>query len=115
MSTEKRWNLPATRTGGVADAELNERRERAALDTPPVDGVPLANMNIGGVECLVAGDRGASRALLHLHGGGFRIGTPRTWTNYATDLAQRGHGLAKPLHLADRHVLHHISGFFLTQ
>ena len=105
MSTEKSWNLPATRTGGVADAELNERRERAALDTPPVDGVPLANMNIGGVECLVAGDRGASRALLHLHGGGFRIGTPRTWTSYATDLAQRtGCVVVVPdYHLAPEH------------
>ena len=89
MSAVGNWNLPAIRGGEAANAELNERREKAALDTPPIDGVPLANMTIGGVECLVAGDRNASRALLHLHGGGFRIGTPRTWTNYATDLAQR--------------------------
>jgi epsilon-lactone hydrolase len=89
MSTASNWNLPALRDGGAADADLIERRERAALETPAVEGVPHVTMNIGGVDCLVAGDRTASRALLHLHGGGFRMGTPRTWINYATDLARR--------------------------
>lgn len=89
MSTASTWNLPGVRSGEPADTDLTERRERAALETPAVEGVPHVTMNIGGVDCLVAGDRTASRALLHLHGGGFRMGTPRTWINYATDLAQR--------------------------
>ncbi|MFM8870232.1 MAG: alpha/beta hydrolase [Actinomycetota bacterium] len=89
MSAVNHWNLPGLRNGGSADADLIERRERAALETPAVDGGTYVTTKIGGVDCLVAGDRKASRALLHLHGGGFRMGTPRTWINYATDLAQR--------------------------
>jgi len=89
MSAVNHWNLPGLRNGGSPDTDLIERRERAALETPAVDGGTYVTAKIGGVDCLVAGDRTASRALLHLHGGGFRMGTPRTWINYATDLAQR--------------------------
>ena len=89
MSIASNWNLPGLRNGGSPDTDLVERRERAAIETPAVDGGTHVTMTIGGVECLVAGDRTAARALLHLHGGGFRMGTPRTWVNYATDLAQR--------------------------
>lgn len=89
MSANTNWNLPDLRDGGTADADLIERRERAALETPAIEGVSYDFVRIGGVECLVAGERSSSRALLHLHGGGFRMGTPRTWINYATDLARR--------------------------
>lgn len=89
MSTDA-WNLPDVRPGLAPDASLAARREqlRALDDTQIVDpAAVLSERSIAGVPCLVVGAPTARSTLLYVHGGGFRMGEPRTWAGFASRLA----------------------------
>lgn len=53
--------------------------------------VEVAELQVGGVPCLRVQPKGAPRRrhLLHLHGGGYVVGTPRGFLGYLSELALR--------------------------
>lgn len=80
------WALPALRTGYPADDALLARRVKAgggASDSPPGEAL------IGGVRCLVVDPVGAAAGgtILYLHGGGYRLGSPVAYVDFARRLA----------------------------
>lgn len=75
-------------------AELSPAEQRAKLDRPlglPNRRVEIADVHVGGVPATRVQPKGAPRRrhLLHFHGGGFVVGTSRTFTGYLSDLALR--------------------------
>lgn len=87
MSDEEIWDLPPLRPGYPASAELAERRARAAGMAE--EGTPPAETTIGGVRCLLIEPEGGESegAILYLHGGGYRLGSPLAYVDYARRLA----------------------------
>lgn len=79
--------LPAERAGTPAGPELLERRAKfASTEISPDLGVTAADTDVAGVPCRVI--RGGGRAtLLYLHGGGYRMGSPKAYDAYAGALA----------------------------
>ncbi|MDO7842152.1 alpha/beta hydrolase [Sphingomonas immobilis] len=70
--------LPPRRAGRPADADLLARRGSSG-------GAP--DVMLGGVACAVAGARDAARTIVHLHGGGYRMGSAAAWRPFAERLA----------------------------
>lgn len=86
--------LPPARKGVPAPASLQERRRLIAdsrKDHPLAAGVEVVERRRGGVvgiECTVGSPR---CTILHFHGGGYRLGEPRTWVAWGTQLAKIAH------------------------
>ena len=84
------WTLPPVRRGVEADATLVQRRSEAAefqRSQPIVPGILIADTHLGGVNCLVCEPPVRRATILYLHGGGFRLGSARGWTGFASRLA----------------------------
>jgi epsilon-lactone hydrolase len=81
------WTLPPLRQGHPADQALLERRARAGGTGAAAGAVPEAV--IGGVRCLlIEPASGAAHGdILYLHGGGYRLGSPRAYIDYARLIA----------------------------
>ena len=81
------WDLPPLRKGYAADEALVERRARAAGPADAAERVSEAV--IGGVRCLVIEPRGcdARGEMIYLHGGGYRLGSPLAYVDYAQRIA----------------------------
>jgi len=83
------WTLPPARNGIPASDDLLKYRAGAADSAASqrlVDGVVVRDATIGGVSCLVCEPPEWRRTIVHLHGGGFRLGHPRGWTGFASRL-----------------------------
>jgi acetyl esterase/lipase len=82
--------LPAQRLGYPAAADLLTRRGRmpSAWTTEMLEpGVSAHNRVIGAVSCLVCeGDDVVNGTILYFHGGGYRMGSPAAWANFASRL-----------------------------
>ncbi|MDB5397240.1 MAG: putative acetyl-hydrolase LipR [Rhodospirillales bacterium] len=79
---------PPLRAGQPATADLLARRARMpAAWTPDMlePGFSARVAVIGGVAFLVCGPGDAT--ILYLHGGGYRMGSPAAWANFASRLA----------------------------
>ncbi len=87
-TTEGAWILPPLRQGQVADASLVERRARAAGASG--SPAPAGETMIGGVRCVAVepAGGGSGGVLLYLHGGGYRLGSPLAYLDYAASLAE---------------------------
>jgi monoterpene epsilon-lactone hydrolase len=80
--------LPPLRPGQPLTAELLARRARMpAAWTPEMlePGISARDAVIGEVACLICGTGDAT--ILYLHGGGYRMGSPAAWANFASRLA----------------------------
>lgn len=87
MTQADAWDLPPLRAGYAADEALVERRARAA---GPADAAERAGEAvIGGVRCLVIEPRehDAQGEMIYLHGGGYRLGSPLAYVDYAQRIA----------------------------
>jgi len=81
-----RLSLPERRQGRAPDDALRARREETGFADPEkVAKLPL----IGGVPCVIVGNENAPRVILHLHGGGFRLGFAAGWAGFARRLADK--------------------------
>jgi acetyl esterase/lipase len=82
--------LPPIRPGTQAPADLLARRARmptawtSDMLEPRVDGHDAV---IGAVDCLVCEPAATLDTVLYLHGGGYRMGSPAAWANFASRLA----------------------------
>jgi monoterpene epsilon-lactone hydrolase len=82
--------LPKLRVGTPAPADLLARRARMptgwTADTlePGIEG---RNAVIGEIDCLVCEPAAVLDTILYLHGGGYRMGSPAAWANFASRLA----------------------------
>lgn len=85
-----RLQLPAERPGRAAPPELVQRRQgMAALLARPLDPA-TREVDLGGVRALWTEPPGRGRGVvLHLHGGGFRLGCPESLSAYAAALTAR--------------------------
>ena len=105
MTAAGAWNLPRLREGYAADDALIERRARAAGPTDAVERAGEAV--IGGVRCLVIEPRGcdARGEMIYLHGGGYRLGSPLAYVDYAQRVAdEAGRRIILPFYpLAPEH------------
>jgi monoterpene epsilon-lactone hydrolase len=85
------WRLPPERqVGQPAPESLTARRAGAAAamaDQPVAPGVTVGDEVVGGVATVVCQPPSATSTLLYLHGGGYRLGTPRSWVAFASRLA----------------------------
>lgn len=82
-----RQPLPPLRAGRPADAALTERRA-ASPALLPASPVPAMH-SIGGVNCVVVEAAGDGPVIVHLHGGGYRMGSAVGWTSFAMRLSGR--------------------------
>src|SRR5579863_8920718 len=83
-------SLPLARTGIPAPDELLARRARMpAAWTPEMlePGTAARDAVIGGVACLICETSAPGETILYLHGGGYRMGSPAAWANFASRLA----------------------------
>jgi monoterpene epsilon-lactone hydrolase len=84
-------NLPPLRQGRPAPEDLVARRGMIGLAPnkfPPVEGLKVAEERIAGVRVLRISLGNAPRGtVVHLHGGGFRLGAPETYVGFASHLA----------------------------
>lgn len=87
MSIADGWTVPPLRTGHSASQDLIERRARATGQI--AEGAMPRERLIGGVRCLVIEpDAGGSKGdILYLHGGGYRLGSPLAYIDYARRIA----------------------------
>jgi monoterpene epsilon-lactone hydrolase len=82
--------LPPRRSGIAASPELQALRTwadesmRAAPHTPDI---AVETRNIGGIACTICTPPDVTGTLLHVHGGGFRLGSAAAWTAFGTRLA----------------------------
>jgi monoterpene epsilon-lactone hydrolase len=85
--------LPGERPGHPAAADLLARRAMVGGGVsrfPPVPGVEVSEARLGGVRALRIRPAGPPRAtVLHLHGGGFRLGAPENSVGFGSTLAGR--------------------------
>jgi len=71
--------LPPRREGRAADEALMARR----LGAPPNRALESREQVIGGVMCRVVGEPVPGGAIvIHLHGGGYRMGAPKDWVEF---------------------------------
>lgn len=78
----------------MPSAELTPEQQRAKIDRPmglPNRRVEVVDTEVGGLPALRVQPKGAARRrqLLHFHGGGFVVGTPRGFQGYLGELALR--------------------------
>lgn len=85
MNTD--WNFRPIQKGSPASQDLLDRRQQTQYGTAVLDGAIVTEEIIGGVDCICVSAVRPTRTILHMHGGGFRLGWPRTWLNYASDIA----------------------------
>ncbi|NQV81134.1 MAG: alpha/beta hydrolase [Alphaproteobacteria bacterium] len=80
--------------------EIRRLREDAAATRPLTEGVAVAQTDMGGVAAEVLTPAGAdtSRAIVHLHGGGFVFGSPRTHRTIGAFLAKES---GVPVYMVD--------------
>ena len=83
-SLNLRQPLPARRTGYPADQGLIARRSLGPPGTP-TSSVPDV---IGGVPCVIVGEARDGATVLHLHGGGYRMGCARDWVAFGNRLSR---------------------------
>jgi len=83
-SLSLRQSLPARRTGYPADIGLVARRALAPPGTP----TPCASEVIGGVPCVIVGESRGDATVVHLHGGGYRMGCARDWAGFGNELSR---------------------------
>lgn len=79
-----KYALPEERAGQEPDESLRMRRQ-ATGTADPADVATFAR--IAGVPCIIAGDDAAPRVILHMHGGGYRLGHAAGWAGFAERLA----------------------------
>jgi monoterpene epsilon-lactone hydrolase len=82
--------LPPLRQGTLAPADLLARRTRMpAAWTPDMLEVRVEGRDatIGEVACLICEPAATLDTILYLHGGGYRMGSPAAWANFASRLA----------------------------
>ena len=79
-----RQALPALREGREPDPELLARRALIAELSGPATP---KYVEFGGLRCAVATSAVACARIVHCHGGGFRHGSARGWTAFASRLA----------------------------
>jgi monoterpene epsilon-lactone hydrolase len=78
------------RAGAPAPAALVERRTAIAgmpSDPPSGAAVAIGAVAYGGVDCIVCEPAAPLLTIVHFHGGGYRMGTPRGWVPFAARLA----------------------------
>lgn len=90
-------------TAPPADAsreEIRRLRETAAVARPIVEGVATSRIDMGGVAAELITPVGAdtSRAIVHLHGGGFVFGSPGTHRTIGAYLAKES---GVPVYMVD--------------
>jgi acetyl esterase/lipase len=88
MTTELpalRRSLPERRQGKACDEALRARREATGGVAVPEEVAALPR--VGGVPCVIVGEESAPRIILHLHGGGYRLGSAAGWKGFARRLA----------------------------
>jgi len=79
--------LPAERPGSPAGPGLLERRRLfAATEADPALDVRVEDEEVDGIPCRSV-TAGGEATVIHLHGGGFRMGSPEAYTAYAAKLA----------------------------
>ena len=91
QATSLTQGLPALRQGQPAPAALIERRAMTAgsrKDLPVEPGVTVVEKEHAGVPGLECSVPGARRTILHLHGGGYRMGEPAMWIPFGAWLAK---------------------------
>jgi monoterpene epsilon-lactone hydrolase len=85
------WQLPPERQAGQpAPESLTARRAGAAAamaEQPAAPGVTVSDQVVGGVAAVECRPSSATSTVLYLHGGGYRLGTPRSWIAFASGLA----------------------------
>jgi monoterpene epsilon-lactone hydrolase len=82
--------LPAERASTLATPQaLHDRRAAvAALRQPArLPGLDVTEIDLGGVRCLSIGPADAPDTVVHLHGGGYRLGSPETFAPFTERLA----------------------------
>lgn len=78
------------RTGVAAPAALLERRSMSLPGGyPPAADVVTREVDLGPLRCLSCSPPGARGILFHMHGGGFRVGSPHRTQPFAAALAAR--------------------------
>jgi acetyl esterase/lipase len=76
--------LPPRRDGYAADEDLLTRRSAA----PPYSETGSYEQVIAGVACRLIGETASGGAkIVHLHGGGYRLGSPKDWVGFGRQLA----------------------------
>jgi len=81
------WQLPAIRQGRPADPDLTARRAALVWPETAAPGLTVSETSVGGVRCVSVGPSDPLGTLIHLHGGGYRLGSPETWTPFAARVA----------------------------
>jgi epsilon-lactone hydrolase len=85
------FDLPPIRQGSDAPEDLVARRSMVAESVnrfPPVDDLMIVEETISGVRVIRVTSTDKRRGtVLHLHGGGFRLGTPDIYVGFASYLA----------------------------
>jgi acetyl esterase/lipase len=82
--------LPPLRIGRAPDPVLVERRATPFPNAYPFStDVSYEQIMLGGLECLSLSPAHARGALLYVHGGGFRLGSPERLASFASILASR--------------------------
>jgi len=79
--------LPALRVGRSADSDLAARRAAGAARMTGDKSPPL--VLFGGIDSVVVGTDALGPVIVHLHGGGYRMGSAAGWTEFAQRLAAR--------------------------
>lgn len=83
--------LPALRQGRPAPAALVERRALIAgarVDQPADPAMKIVERSRGGVRGIECSVQNPQRTIVHFHGGGYRLGEPRSWVPFAKWLAR---------------------------
>ena len=84
--------LPPLRPGRAAPPDLVARREGIDATVRAVhapEGWVIEPVEVGGVAATVCTPPGHRGALLHFHGGGYRLGSPGPWVALGNELAGR--------------------------
>jgi epsilon-lactone hydrolase len=82
--------LPPCRTGNAASPSLQELRvaaNRMMEATELAPRVSISSRLIGGVACVVCSVPQARGTVVHVHGGGFRLGSASGWATFGSTLA----------------------------
>jgi len=90
MASSTAWALPDIPAGTAAPADLLARREALrALDALQLvdENANVSEERIAGIPCVIVAAPAARATMIYAHGGGFRLGEPKTWTGFATRLA----------------------------
>ena len=89
MTGGEAWKLPPLRGGHAADEALVQRR----LRTVGAAGAKATHREtvIGGIRCLLVEPQtsAAQGDILYLHGGGYRLGSPMAYIDYAQRIADQ--------------------------